>query len=293
MSDLRCSPLPNQLNIVGAFLQNKNQVCETPAMTKAPEAVCESPAPMSEAPQREASSPVKTPSSVAPPSEEATLQAVENNPVDFNFVEGFSSEEADFFEYASDSSEMSFNAVDMQKTTQGVHTRMSLGEVQSKGNINPFAGAFGLDTSANTLHISQTDKKRDGSSTSIDLKVLEAHAGFGSVVHEDGSKTSKIALGASLGSAEIGYDDGEGHSAKFGLSVGVGVGLSVATKDSDQDGLGEACIGAEAGPISFELCGENTPKQQAWEDKLNQTEDFGDRLMMLGELPTLMFDGIF
>jgi hypothetical protein len=151
----------------------------------------------------------------------------------------------------------------------------------------------GLDTSANTLHISQTDKKRDGSSTSIDLKVLEAHAGFGSVVHEDGSKTSKIALGASLGSAEIGYDDGEGHSAKFGLSVGVGVGLSVATKDSDQDGLGEACIGAEAGPISFELCGENTPKQQAWEDKLNQTEDFGDRLMMLGELPTLMFDGIF
>lgn len=293
MSDLRCSPYSGGMNIVTAFLEAKNQMSLAPC--SAAEAMSEAPAPVSEAPQSKAESPAKTPSVslVSPPSEAETLQAVEKNPLDFHFLSGFSSETSEFFSYASNDSEMAVTIVDLQHKTQRVHSQVTFGEIQSKGNLDPSAGGLGMDVSANTIHFSQTDQKKDGSSISTDIKILEAHGAWGVVNHEDGSQTTKIGVGASLWAIEQGYDSGDGRSVKLGLSAGIGAGLSVTTKDSDKDGLGEACVGAEVGPISFELCGENTPAQQAWENKFKQTENMGDRLLMLGELPGVLLDGVF
>lgn len=293
MSDLRCNPL-SSFNALNLWTQNQSQVCETPNMTEVPEEICESP-PAEKPEQKPTEGPAKgqTISLLSPPSPEETLHVVNQGKLDLNFVETFqgmqSESFADCFEMpeesrgcgavyqseekgpnyhrkfqvlgyqASDTGENSFRVLDSQESTPGLQLRTRVGELQFKGNINPFSEKPGFEASAKTYHFSATEGNSDGSSNSVDFKILEAHAGVGMVTHEDGSRTTKIGVGASVISGEMGYDDGEGNSGKFGISLGLGAGITITEKDSDRDGIPESCFGAEIGPISFEFCSEVEP----------------------------------
>lgn len=322
MSDLRCNPSPVWNIMPAAWTQNQSQVCETPTQTEVPPEQCEDQ--LSATSKRAAVSgqdKVETASVVHPPSPECTLQAVEKGELDLDFVQMFttsemtsetfsdclqSSEEATYcgaaFQYeeqnsdgtgssldilrleASDVGKTSLYLVDYQEHSPSSESRLSLGELQFEGNINPFSEKPGFDISLNGLHISDTKHKQDGSSNTVDLKAFEAHAGIGRVTHQDGSKTTKIGLGASIVSGEVGYDNGSGNSGKFGLSFGIGAGIALTEKDSDQDGLDEGCFGAEVGPVSFELCRENTPYQQDLVEKIERTDNFWDRSDLAAKL---------
>ena len=316
MSDLRCNPSPVWNIMPAAWTQNQSQVCETPTQTEVPVAQCE--AQLSAASERapvSGQAKADTASVANPPSPEATLAAVETGNLELDFAQMFttseiadesfsdcfnSSEDATFcgavFQYeeknsdgtgssldilrleASDVGKTSLYLVDYQEHSPSSESRLSLGELQFEGNINPFSEKPGFDISLNGLHISDTKHKQDGSSNTVDLKAFEVHGGLGRVTQADGSQTTKVGVGASFVSAEVGYDDGSGNSGKFGLSLGVGAGLSITEKDSDQDGLDESCVGAEVGPISFELCRENTPHQQALFEEMGKTDDVIERI---------------
>jgi hypothetical protein len=77
--------------------------------------------------------------------------------------------------------------------------------------------------------------------------------------NSDGSEGINVSGGANLAAAEGTLEAKTGHSVTFGVSLGAGAGASIGARDRNRDGVSEACLRIEAGPVAVGGCSPPLP----------------------------------
>lgn len=100
-------------------------------------------------------------------------------------------------------------------------------------------------------------KEEFGGGHSVTSELATAKTGIGKR-NGDGSEGFNVALQANLAQSEWTLRKGA-NEVTLGLSAGVGAEFAIGERDSDGDGLKEACVRVGVGPIAYGQCVEEDP----------------------------------